>query len=815
VVTLWHGIRRVELRTELHDWTGKDRLVRLRFPTTLAGATPVSSVGDAVVARGFALIDVDSAEAPWTLDNPAAEWFGLSTTLVVETPSGPRPGGAHRRSVGVAEIVTAPGAGAAPWARELVVALVQKGVTATCSEAQRNRYGALLADSNLPDFRIAVGGRADNPFVADVLSSAGPDYTAELEDQVKRQGWGRVLVPAERPLAEVWRPNADLRDPRALPVLVVAGADHAATEAAASSLAAAVATGRVVVEQAPALVARAESVPEWTAAILNRGTPGFAVDSSAALHVSLLRASSGWPSGVWIDPPRRFTPDGAAFELEHWSHVYDHALVFGRGDWRQTGVVEDAQSYNRPLVATLADPHSGPLPSTARLIGISQPSRGKGGRTGQAVLALIKPAGNHLASSEPGPTGDAGENHGVEGDGVEGDGAGRDGVELSLRCYEAEGQPVEIGIESRFRIMEAARADLLEQPGEKLTLAHSGGTGRLNLDLKPGELATVRLRVARQTGGPSATGPSATGPSATGPFPTEPFPTEPAQPVFSRYWLHNKGAAPMGNQALAVHALPTAVVVRAGSDGHFTAQLSSGAAHGTQAGQIELVAPAGWEIDPPSKLYSLAPGAFVRSPVRFRAPDGSRPGRHFLAVRVVDGHGQVQEDVVTVDLLPPLAEADPLNGRHHSGPGADGYLEPVSVLVPPAPFGHPSGQLPAELEATLDVAELTVSPGGSATLGIRLANRTSGELRGEVQLLSPLETWPFVGPWVQGVTLAPGEGRRVEVTVRGPADGWLSSWALFKVTYFGRLFYSPTVLLRLGQSPSATEPASLTTARHG
>src|ERR1019366_2306662 len=64
VATLWNGIRRMELRTEIHDWRVEDHLLRLRFPTTLAGGTPVSAVGDAVVARGFGLIDVDAAEAP-------------------------------------------------------------------------------------------------------------------------------------------------------------------------------------------------------------------------------------------------------------------------------------------------------------------------------------------------------------------------------------------------------------------------------------------------------------------------------------------------------------------------------------------------------------------------------------------------------------------------------------------------------------------------------------------------------------------------------------------------------------------------------
>ena len=161
------------------------------------------------MARGFGLIDVDAAEAPWTLDNPAAEWFGLSTTLLVEAAEAGRP--YHRRGIGVAEVVVPVGAGAAPWARRLVVALIQKGVTATCTEADRNRYGALLGDSNLPDFRVAVGGPRENPFVAAILQAAGAAYSEALEDQLDRQGWARCPGPGgtaiERRMAPGSRPS--------------------------------------------------------------------------------------------------------------------------------------------------------------------------------------------------------------------------------------------------------------------------------------------------------------------------------------------------------------------------------------------------------------------------------------------------------------------------------------------------------------------------------------------------------------------------------------------------------------------------------
>jgi len=758
IVTLWQGIRRAELRTEIHGWATKDRLLRLRFPTVLAGATPVSAVGDAVVARGFALLDADSAEAPWTLDNPAAEWFGLSTTLVVEaSETGPA---YHRRAVGVAEIVTAPGKGAEPWARQLVVALIQKGVTATCSEAQRNRYGALHGDSNLPDFRIAVGGPTENSFVAEVLEDAGAAYKTELEDQLARQGWARVLVPPTHSLTERWRPNADLRDTRALPVLVVAASDETKTASAVAALVTEIVTGRIGVAQPASLIPEHEDVHGWTAAIINRGTPGFAVDSSGNLYVSLLRACTGWPSGVWIDPPRRSAPDGSAFELEHWSHVFDHALVVGPGDWRHAGCVQEAQAYNRPLIGTLADPHPGVLPRSARLLGVRQAEG-----PGRAVLGAVKPAGNHLASSGHGPA----------------DSGPGEGAELTVRLYEAEGQSTDVTLESRFGLTGARLVNLLEEgPGEDLPFVAGDPAARgVAVRLQPGQLTTVRLTVPRLPGL-----------KVDALAPPEPLETEPAQPVFSRYWLHNKGAAPMGNQALAVHALATALVVRAGDEGEFIAQVASGAAHGTYSGELELLGPKDWEVDPPSRLFSVAAGAFLRVPVRFRAPEDCRPGRRFLSVRARDGSGQVQEDVVTVDVLASLREAGGLNGKASAGT--------LALLSAPAPFGHPAGQLAAELEADLDNDEILVDRGASATLGLRLTNCTAGELRAEVQLLSPVETWPLTGPWVQGVQLAPGQQSRVEVAVRGPSQGGLVTWALFKVTYFGRVWYSPAVSLHLG-----------------
>ena len=136
------------------------------------------------------------------------------------------------------------------------------------------------------------------------------------------------------------------------------------------------------------------------------------------------------------------------------------------------------------------------------------------------------------------------------------------------------------------------------------------------------------------------------------------------------------------------------------------------------------------------------------------------------------------------------------------------HRDPRGLLARPHPFSHP-GQALAELEAALETVELALAPSAEASLGLVLANRTLGELRGELQLVSPIETWPYLHPRTQAFSLRPGERRRIEVSVRGPGQDWLASWALFKVTYFGRIWYSPTMALRLGAEPLASVQAPM------
>ena len=158
-----------------------------------------------------------------------------------------------------------------------------------------------------------------------MLADADPAYTDELRSQLEKRGNARIFVPAAAPLAAEWVPDADLRGVRALPVLVVAGSDDDALRAAIAALTEDLEDAEIAVAQrAPTGAAPFEA---RTVALLNRGVPSFAVEADGTLHTSLMRSCSGWPSGVWTTHERRSVPDGSNFQLQHWTHTFEYAMV--------------------------------------------------------------------------------------------------------------------------------------------------------------------------------------------------------------------------------------------------------------------------------------------------------------------------------------------------------------------------------------------------------------------------------------------------------------------------------------------------------
>jgi alpha-mannosidase len=774
-IVLWDGVERAELTTRLDDYTGQDRLFRVRFPVAVEGGASVSEVGNAVVGRPFGFPNVDVAEVPFTLDHPAYNWFALGATAQVALfePGSTTGDGRASQAFGIAEVVAGEDPGQDDAIRELVVALVRQGVTSTLSRHDGHRYGVLHIDSNLPDVRVAVGGRSENRFVAAVLESAGADYRAELDRQLADRGWARLWVPATRP-RERTEPIPDLRGTRDLPVLIVAGADGGATIRAIGSLVEDLADSIVVVDQPAALDGNTGRVENYTVAILNRGLPGFNVEPDGSLYLSLLRSCSGWPSGVWIDPPRRSVPDGSNFQFQHWSHSFEYAIVAGAGDWRTARLVQAGHEYNNPLIVRPFAAHAGGLPATNSLVEVEPAS---------VVATVVKPAGNPLARMEAPDLDPA------------------DG--LVLRLYESAGRPTD----ARIRCAWPLGGAVVTGPTEESSRPARAADGRITVPLAPYEIVTVRATPAKDAKGGQGTKDADRADLAPR--------GEAAQPVFSGYWLHNKGAAPTGYQPVTVQVRPWVLT----ADGPFGVPVvvASERTDDPVAGTVSIVVPPGWQASPSERVYRLAPGAHLEFEPTVTPAPGAKPGRYFVAARITDDAGQEHEDVVTVDLAPAGARTG-----HPSGP-ADGStalarsieralrtagLEPDTRSQLHAGDGladqDPGGELTVE-PLTRDVR---LTAGETGEIRVSMTNAAASEIRGEAQILSPHETWPAIAPWTQGFIVGPGEDAVVTFAVEPPFDSAGGTyWALVKIMYFGRLLYTDSIPIEILPATS-TVPAA-------
>jgi len=703
-LTLWRGVDRLDCRTTVDDFSGADRLLRLRWPCPVPGAMPVSEVGNAVIGRGFGLLhepgsteSVDAAVFPHTLDNPAYGWFGLSSAVRVRFRGG------DVRAVSVAEVVAPPEADATTAAliRDLMSALARAGVTATCSAADSPRYGDLAVDSNLPDIRISVGGPTDNAFTAMVL---GAGASAAL-------AW----IPAAKPLRDVWVPGADLRDPGALAVLVVGADGH--TDAAIAALIDDLADAEIVVDQD--VRGAVEDFEARTVAVINRGMPGFAVDTDGTLHASLLRSCTGWPSGTWIDPPRRTAPDGSNFQLQHWTHTFDYAVTAGDGDWRDIDMPSRSAEFNQPLEPVVAhhDPTFGGLPAWGSLLEV-QPERA-------VTIGALKALGN--------PTAGGSARHADAGDGI------------AVRLVETMGRDVEVTVQSGLRnISSPTRLDLIEQPlGDEADTVHLHGyeiaTLRTQLNL-PRVLSADQVNLA-----PDA---------------------EPAQPLYARYWLHNRGPAPLGGLPAVAHLHPHRLEVQ--SDGVVSLRLTaaSDATDTALHGRVRLVAPAGWGLGMAELPFVLPPGEFLESTVEVTVPERAAPGLYPVRAELAATGGaipaswhQTVEDVCVISL-----------GGHE-----DTLLR---LVAEPRP--------------------VDVAAGETARLRVTVGTDAHADLAVEAHLISPWGTWEWLGPNIIGDVI-PARGT-VELGFDVTPPVWAEPgrwWALIRVACAGELVYSPAVSVRV------------------
>jgi len=218
-------------------------------------------------------------------------------------------------------------------------------------------------------------------------------------------------------------------------------------------------------------------------------------------------------------------------------------------------------------------------------------------------------------------------------------------------------------------------------------------------------------------------------------------------------------------------------------------------------GRLEITAPPGWTVDPPGRMFRLAPGAHLERDVTVTPDPHAAPGRYFVAAGITDEAGQVHEDVVMVDFAGP---GPTKHVQEHAGdfgtadPATAAPALAIETATRKARIARRGAPATADgsdiLTVELTADALRVPLGARRHLGVRLRNEAASEVRGQAQLLSPYETWPITAPWTQGFAVPPGSSAELAFVVDAPS--WFrpgTYWALVKVTSFGRRFYSEAI----------------------
>ena len=743
---LWDGSDRIEFRAHVDGSIGHDKLLRLIFPVDVPGGLPVYQTAMSVIGRPPGPIDTDVAEHSYTLDSPASEWLavGSTATVAVARPDGSR----LQQAIGVAEVITPPSLRG--QARALMAALAAQGVTATCSVPDGPRYGYDELDSNLPDFRICLGGPQDNGVTAQVLALAGPQAAEALDRQLAGSGAARLWVQAARSRRDAFAAGTDVRGALDLPVLIIAADDLAAeTRRLTADLSDAVIEASGAPSAGDGAGGPATALAGHTVALLNRGTPSGLVTPDGQLTMALMRSCSAWPCGVWIEGEKRACPDGSSFAWQHWSHTFEYALAAGSGDWRTAGFAAAGHDYNHDLLTAATGVHEGTLPVSTRLVTVEPAS---------ALLSALKPFGNPLN-----PAGSPDRS---------------DGITARLRDIGGAG-PVAARLDLFAGLNEATLTSLCEEGrGDPLTLSADGAqvevpaAGTITLVISPGQNGPVGVfpgeqrRLRREV---QATA----GRLAELPEPEAGLP-EPTQPVHARYWLHGKGPAPAGNMPVAVHLSPAELRLDDGAPAELRLTVACGPS--PAEGAVTLVAPAGIALTPAGQLaYQLPPFGYQEWNVAVTAAPGCGAGRRFATARITDAAGQLIEDSVLVSIgQPPAIRLDlPLDRVANMSQAIDDALA-------------------GEADISLVAEAIALAPGESGALEVQIRNQAASAVHGEAQLISPFGSWLRVRPWTTDFAVEAGATGtvRFEVAVppaARPGEHW---WAIVKVMYFGRIRYS-------------------------
>ncbi len=689
-ISLRDGVKRIDFKTELVDYKGKDELFTVNFPLNVSNGSFVTEDRFGAVTRNTSKGFLDYRTNTDKLVSGAPvygvynwAYFGPSEVLRF-TDGGKTVGSIPLKTTA---LIQPHGEKYLRDSEILIGSMIRRGISITPffddNDFER-RKDLSIEDSMMPKslnediahhgMRISLGGKTDNLYSAKILNSVTKETVDAFEKRLGRDGYA-FLVAYDKDVPNGWK---------AIPVILIAGDFEKALFDLSDGELSSEGFAKETLGNDPI-----PWVPDYGVALINKGTPGMSLENPNTLTM-LLTHTAMFPG---VNLPFEFVP-------EHKTHVFEYSLMPNRSDWKKADVTHAGYDFNNPLLSVQAPISSGELPAVGSLLEMS----------GESVLSALKLSGEPLANFR-----DASERR------------------LVARVYEPEGAPTSVSFKSGNTIESYTEADLLERPlAEFKTVG-----GEIKSGVSGFEIKTLMFGLKQNFKSRTP----------------EPL-FEMVQPVFSRYWLHNGGAAPVGNDGVKVSLR---AVEQMGSLSSFSwndpynqggittsavrVQVVNNYNDRTIKGKVRLSVPGDWRIVPDVLDYEIAPGRdFVKDVVVVTYPvkkndDWERASG--LVKAFIEHDGQTFYDVLQI-------------GK---------------------PF-----TLNWEVKAE----------GGN--LKVRISNPNRQEIEGAIALVGPYETW------LLQKSQAPRElpfkvGARGEIILTFPGETSNAAWQVARLAFNGNVEY--------------------------
>ncbi|MEP7039712.1 MAG: hypothetical protein ABI891_15370, partial [Acidobacteriota bacterium] len=549
----------------------------------------------------------------------------------------------------------------------MVANFIKRGVSMTPfydDNDSARREKLTIEDSTMPKqlnddiayhgFRIALGDENENVYSARLLKQVSAETRAKFNDRLNRDNFAFLFL-YDKEVPKDWQP---------LPSLLIAAKDEKSYEKAIGKLILPIIKNSQTAQPSffESEAAKLEyekldafsvnlpfesfavetnpnrdlpKVENYGAALINNGTPAVSLENPNTLTLFLTHTAP-FPG---VNLPFDFVP-------EHKTHVFKYALYPHAGDWREADTVKVGEDFNNPLIAVQKSIHDGELPGEFSFLQTKSPKE-------NIILSSLKIGDNPQATFKSPNRSNR--------------------TSLVMRFYESKGlesvatitptffrhKPYfdAIDIFDKTNLMEAA----IENAYRKIR--NTGTDIPFITSFECFGIETYRLNTTRNFEL-----------KINGEIKPEEIlgeTKEIVQPVFSRYWLHNSGAAPIGNDAVKVSLRrveqqdelstfayddkynqggTTTVAVRVSVVNNYRDR--------NYKGEVALEVPEDWRVVPDKLSFDIAPnGSFVKDVVVVAFP--VKKNLEFerasgLIKARIEHDGQIFQDVLSIGKFLPL-----------------------------------------------------------------------------------------------------------------------------------------------------------------